>query len=258
MKIGIQTNVWSETLHEAELATILSEAKAAGYDGFEIGYKRVNGRYTPNQLAQLAADAGLTLIGIHDGARFNSADWWNFGESRCLEVAQYAAAAGASFLMMSGQRSDAPPTDLERRADKLNTLGEIAKTEGVALCFHNHDWEFAHDAAEMNALVAQTDPELVSLLLDIGWVHRAGVETAVTIQQLLPRTANYHLKDDTLTGSWTELGQGALAWTALLAEIAKNQRDPWLIVERDEPLDNALESATVSAQFLRQQLAHQE
>lgn len=251
MKLGIQTNVWQEELHVADMAIIAKEAKQAGYDGFEVGFKRVNGRYSPTDLSKIAADQGVAVLGIHDGARFNEAVWWEGAEERCQTVASYAAAAGAKLIMMSGQSTPHLPSDLEKRAEKLNRLGGIAQQEGVSLCFHNHDWEFRYEGKEMAYLVEHTDPNLVSLLLDVGWVSRAGEDTAVTIQNLLSRTLCYHIKDETADQEWTEVGSGVIDWASAFDGIGKNGRCEWLIVERDLALDNAMESSVISSQYVR-------
>lgn len=257
MKLGIQTNVWAEELHENDLGHILKEAKEAGYDGFEIGLKRVNGRYKPQQLAKLANEHKLQIVGIHTGAKFSDAAWRKDLEAIGQEAVDYATAVSAPFLLMSGQRSKKKlsKTALTQRADALNTLGRIAQESGISLCFHNHDWEFAHDGEEMAYLVANTDAALVSLMMDVGWVARAGVETAVILRTLAPRTRCYHIKDNTDDNKWIEVGQGIIQWDEIMTDIGKNENCSWVIVERDEPLDDALQSATTSCGFLREQFA---
>lgn len=258
MKLAMQTNAWTDALHDTDLVRILAEIAEAGYDGFEIGLKRV-APYTPAaKLDQLARLHNLRVVGIHIGSRFSDPDWHDALERAGSEAAEYSAVVSAPFLIISGQRSDTPlnQNDLARRADALNQLGRIAHQHGVALCYHNHDWEFNHNAAEWRYLLVNTDPALVSLQLDVGWVHRAGADVAMTVRELRDRTRCYHLKDDAGNGRWTEVGSGGIVWDAVFAEIAQNPHAPWLIVERDEAQPDALTSATASARFVRQQYGH--
>lgn len=253
MKLAIQTNVWSDALHKSDLAHILSEVAQAGYDGLEIGLKRLDGR-SPQALTRLAKQFTLRIIGIHTGAHFDDPGWHANLDQSGTEAAAFAAALSAPFLLVSGQRSESAlgQSDLAARASALNRLGRIAQRHGVALCFHNHDWEFKNNAAELEYLLAQTDPALVSLQLDVGWVHRARADVPGIVRTLLDRTRCYHLKDDLGNGRWTEVGSGVIPWDSVFAEIAQNPHDPWLIVERDEALPDALASASASARYVRQ------
>ena len=53
--------------------------------------------------------------------------------------------------------------------DGMNRLGKIAKEEyGIALTFHHHMGTVVQNADEVERMMANTDPEYVSLLFDTG------------------------------------------------------------------------------------------
>src|SRR5581483_8694159 len=68
---------------------------------------------------------------------------------------------------------------VKRQAQTLNENGKVAQKFGMKMIVHNHTGEFAPlaDKPEMrpyDILLAETDPALVVMQLDIGWAAVAG------------------------------------------------------------------------------------
>ena len=111
-----------------------------------------------------------------------------------------AAAAGAP----RGQRPPAPPQTLDavkRTADALNQAGRITQKHGLKVIVHNHTVEFAPlaDSSQRpyDVLLAETDPSLVAMELDIGWAAVAGVKALDLFRQAPGRFEVWHVKDVT-------------------------------------------------------------
>ena len=249
MKVGIQTNAWSDELHKQDLPGILGDIEETGYIGFEVGSHRVD-LGEPSLLCDLAARRGLAIVGLHCGG-----DLWNPAtlpdvEARVARVAAFSAAVGAPFLpVSSGRKPDKSPADYAAEALALNRLGKLCADHGLRLAYHNHDWEVWTDYAGLRSLCELTEPGLVSLALDVGWVAKAGGSPTEAAGLFLDRTAYFHLKD-TLDDWFTELGRG----TANLEELGsflRREWDGWLVVERDKAVDGPVESAAVSREYLR-------
>ena len=107
-----------------------------------------------------------------------------------------------------------------------------------------------NDAAELHALCDLTDPKLVSLCLDIGWVERADVSVVDVTPNSWTGSPYFHLKDTkgenfVSSGRW----DGRYSW--LPGQAIEGKGDFYLTHERDEFLPNALESATKSRIYLR-------
>jgi sugar phosphate isomerase/epimerase len=95
-----------------------------------------------------------------------------------------------------------PRTTLEaakKRAAELNANGRIAAKFGIKLFVHNHTGEFERladsDQTEFEILVNETDPNLVTMQLDIGWVYVAGVDPVELFNRYPGRYELWHVKD---------------------------------------------------------------
>jgi sugar phosphate isomerase/epimerase len=95
-----------------------------------------------------------------------------------------------------------PPVSLEsvkRRAALLNANGKIAKTFGMKLLVHNHTGEFEKlmdsPRTGFDILIAETDPALVTMQLDLGWTYMAGVDPIALFKAHPGRFELWHVKD---------------------------------------------------------------
>jgi sugar phosphate isomerase/epimerase len=113
-------------------------------------------------------------------------------------------AAGAAAGAPRGTRPPAPPQTLDgvkRTADALNQAGRITQKHGLKVIVHNHTSEFAPlaDSSQRpyDVLLAETDPALVAMELDIGWAAVAGVKALDLFRQAPGRFEVWHVKDIT-------------------------------------------------------------
>ncbi len=102
-----------------------------------------------------------------------------------------------------------PPTTPEavkQRAAQLNANGKIAQKFGMKILVHNHTGEFekfsdspqASPRSRMTAydlLLAETDPALVTMQIDIGWTYIAGVDPIALFKRNPGRFELWHIKD---------------------------------------------------------------
>lgn len=251
MNIGIQTNIWSQERHEKDLDGLLAEARAAGYDGIEIGAHRLD-LSQPDAFRARLDTHGLRVSALHIHGDLADAAQPGDLAQRAQIVSVFARQVGAPYVALSGKpRENKSDEDLAREAQLLNHLGYVCRANGVHLLYHNHYWEIENDYRELRYLVEHTDAARVSLLLDVGWVNRVNGKPAEAVALFRARIACFHLKD-TLGDWFTELGRGTLDWNALKPALA--QFDGWLVHERDQAVPNPLESARLSREFIRQQL----
>ena len=95
-----------------------------------------------------------------------------------------------------------PPVTLDttkRRAATLNANGKIAHKFGIKLFVHNHTGEFERlsddDRSEYDVLLAETDPDLVTMQLDIAWACIAGKDPIQLFKANPGRYELWHIKD---------------------------------------------------------------
>ena len=97
-----------------------------------------------------------------------------------------------------GQTTEA----VKRQAQTLNENGKIAKKFGIKMIVHNHTGEFAllsdnHNLRPYDVLLAETDPDVVAMQLDIGWASVAGQDIIAMFKKNPGRFECWHVKDAT-------------------------------------------------------------
>jgi len=105
-----------------------------------------------------------------------------------------------------------------RIAADLNRLGEACRRSGIGFAYHNHHMEFAvfEGTNAYDVLLAETDPGLVDMELDVGWAQAAGISAADYLEKHPSRFISCHLKDFN-----PALPMGAPSATAPIPEMVR-------------------------------------
>ena len=95
----------------------------------------------------------------------------------------------------------------------FNLWGGKLKAAGLGFAYHNHDFEFTTKAGSGNLfdmLVAEADPAVVKIELDLFWAIAAGEDPKAIIRRLPGRIYAYHVKDRTADGKMVSVGKGVV------------------------------------------------
>lgn len=104
----------------------------------------------------------------------------------------------------TGQRDGRPgmvPAEsraqLDALAEKLNRVGREYRSEGLAFGYHNHHVEFmaVDGIVPYDYLMSHTDPALVKIELDLGWLAYSGVDPVAYLERHAGRVISCHVKD---------------------------------------------------------------
>jgi sugar phosphate isomerase/epimerase len=251
----------------------------------EIGYKRVElagymGK-TPEQIRASLDRAGLVATSMHAGMRPGvDAEPGLFGD--LVKLAQHARIIGASYVVAPIFN---PPEDVKleaqpgegvriitriaramgeerwkRLAGTLNGIGRTLKAEGLQFGYHNHNMEFQPVGSRLawDILLAETDPELVTFELDVGWVAASGQDPVATFERSPGRYRLMHVKDvkPTTEANFdlrldpTEVGSGRIDWSKVLPAARKAGVEQFF-VEQEPPFErDRMEAAAISFGFL--------
>jgi sugar phosphate isomerase/epimerase len=134
--------------------------------------------------------------------------------------------------------------DWKANAELFNRLGERMRAAGITFAYHNHNIDFRQygGVSGYDTLIAGTDPGLVKLELDCGWMVSAGVDPVDYFGRYPDRYVMLHLKDlardhipntDLKMASAT-LGRGIVDWPRLLAAAERTSVNA-LYVEQEPP-----------------------
>jgi sugar phosphate isomerase/epimerase len=256
-----------------QLYTVDKELKA-DVDGTlksiqKIGYKEVEG----------AGFAGLTAKQFRTaldnaGLKCNSTHFFNFGETDPNSLFEQANALGVRYTVSSlmSKFSEKPAggemgmDDYKTMADYCNQLGAIAKQTGLQFAYHNHNTEFkdlGQGKIGYDVFIEATDPELVKLELDCGWMMAAGHNPIDYFKRYPNRYRLVHIKDFVRTAKpstslqreevpqGTVLGTGYIEYKPILT-AAKTAGVEHFYVEQEPPFIGmtAMEAATQDYQHL--------
>jgi sugar phosphate isomerase/epimerase len=86
---------------------------------------------------------------------------------------------------------------LDELAAKLDLVGREYRDQGLTFGYHNHHIEFVRvdDVVPFDYLMSRTDPNLVKIELDVGWLATAGVDPVTYLRRHAGRVIACHLKD---------------------------------------------------------------
>ena len=169
---------------------------------------------------------------------------------------------GAIMEMLNHLTAD----DFKRMAAKANEIGESARKHGLVFAYHNHNVEFRKlegGTTGYEILLKETDPSLVKLEVDAGWMAAGGADPAALIAANAERVKLMHFKDfSTVTPPINELGPEAgshivdlgagVAPLKAAYEAARKVGTEYFIVDHDPPFHGktAMEAAKVDYAYV--------
>lgn len=228
----------------------LTDIRLAGFDGVEV----FDGDLAAWDAEGLrAADAGLELSGVYVGGYLIYDDLWPEERERIRRTAALAAAHGAANLVLGVGAVHADgvrPGDLQRIAERLVTLADDARAEGVAAHYHPHPGDGGHAPADIETVLAAAP---VGICPDMAVLAAGGVEPLAFVRRHAARIDYAHLKDG-FHGVDVEVGAGDLPMTDIVADLA-HRGSAWLITELDASHTDPGTSARYMAAFVRRALA---
>jgi sugar phosphate isomerase/epimerase len=117
--------------------------------------------------------------------------------ARTLGIGTLVVALPSEFTGQGGMVPAQSRAQLDLLAAKLNRVGREYRDQDLAFGYHNHHVEFmpADGVVPYDYLMSNTDPDLVKIELDIGWLATAGVDPVVYLRRHAGRVIACHLKD---------------------------------------------------------------
>jgi inosose dehydratase len=266
--LGITPTCWTNddlpTLgHEIAFEQCVSEIALAGYQGCSVGHK------FPTDPAELKA--ALTLRGLRVSEPWHSTFFTMAGmEDQTIEgfrqrmafikemggtdigLAELGHAVHQQPVALLANKPVLDDARWKKMVDGLNTLGEMARGEGMRLCYHHHMGTVVQTREEVDRLMADTDPDHVTLLLDTGHITWAGGDPLALARDHVERIRHVHLKDirrgvmeqaigegwsfldGVRAGVFTVPGDGSIDFAPILQTLADDGFEGWLVVEAEQ------------------------
>jgi inosose dehydratase/3D-(3,5/4)-trihydroxycyclohexane-1,2-dione acylhydrolase (decyclizing) len=264
IRIGANPIGWSnddmpELGGHIALEQCLTEAKAAGFEGMELGNK------FPRQ-----AEALRPILDRHDLVLVSG--WYStFLLERDPETELQAARAHIDLLKAMGcsvliaaectrtvhgtrgaplsRRPVMSDGEWERFNRHLTRFAELVAGEGLALVYHHHMGTVVQSGAEIDRMMAGTGPA-VKLLLDTGHATWGDADPADLARRYQSRIGHIHAKDlrrdvmerakaedwsfldSVVAGVYTVPGDGLVDFVAVLREVP--DYSGWIVIEAEQ------------------------
>ena len=286
VRLGANPIIWSnDDLRELganiTLETCLAQARDIGFEGMELGHK------FPREPSALAAVLGR--FGLHCVSGWHSAELLTWGVREELTrlrphlellkalgspVLVFAEVSGAVHGDLARPLSERPvltARDWRGLGARLTEVAAATAAEGVRLAYHHHMGTVVQSAADIDALMQATGPE-VGLLLDTGHAAFAGADPQALASRYAPRIVHVHAKDvraGTLerarSGNWSFLravlegvftvpGDGSVDFKRVFAQLPDYRGWVVLEAEQDPARADPLTYATLGYRNLRRLL----
>jgi sugar phosphate isomerase/epimerase len=261
-KIPLGIQLWTVKAEaEKDLGGTLRKLYALGFR--EIEFAGFYGK-SPADLAKLFKGIGFTLTSMHAGADDIAA--------KPEQIIADAKTLGLKYIICSSPMSDAAKAKLEwaKKMDALdpgdwkmnavlfNKFGKQVKDAGLVFGYHNHHVEFKKfgDKTAYETLMAETDPALVKIELDVGWAVAAGQDPIAILNKYKGRVVALHVKDigkldpDPHKATTVAVGEGTIDWKKVIGTAHANGVQHYFY-EQEEPYTRPIfDSAKMSADYL--------
>lgn len=239
-KIGVQLYTVRD-LMKADFAGTLEKVAKVGYKEVEFAGYFDN---KPADVRKLLDGLGLTAPAMHVGI-----DLLRDKLDATLETANLI---GHKYIVCPWLApEDRTLEKYKEHAALFNKVGEACKKAGLQFAYHNHDFEFEAQDGKIpyDFLLAETDPALVQMELDLFWIRKGGQNPRAYFEKHPGRFPLCHVKDMTEDEKMVEVGAGKIDFAQIFSH-SKHAGLKHYFVEHDNPED-ALQSITASFKHLK-------
>jgi sugar phosphate isomerase/epimerase len=218
-KVGLQLYTVRGELKKDFDGTI-GKVAATGYK--EVEFAEDYGGHSPKDVRALLDKNGLVSPSAHIR--------YDLIENKWPETLETARVIGNGYLVCPWIDEKQRTADGYKRASELfNKAGEASQKAGIQFCYHNHSFEFAPSDATggkllYDLLLEQTDPRLVKMEMDLGWISVAGKDPVSYFEKYPGRFPMVHVKDyvnDPNSTSSYAGATGSVQFKGRLADVGK-------------------------------------
>ena len=224
------------TLQKLAAIGIKQIESAASEKGYYYGLK-------PAEIKKICSDLGMTLRSGH--IQLN--EKWE-------QTMADAEISGQEYLICSSMPSHGQTVENYKMvAAAFNKAGKESKKRGLKFGYHNHDFEFEQQDGKTlyDVLLENTDPSLVGMELDLGWVVASGNDPFAYFKKHPGRFPLWHLKDmDLVKKESTEFGKGGLDIQKMF-DNSQQSGLKYFIIEQEEYSHSPMESMEQNMVYLK-------
>jgi len=248
---------------------VLNEIHETGYEGTELGDWGFMPT-VPEELRKELDKRSLEMVGAFVPVFLKDQSRHAAGAETAVRTAKLMANAGfpEAFIVLADENGSikertmnagrVTPTmglcmdEWKVFAEGADLVAREVKTQtGLRTVFHHHCAGYVETASEIDTLLANTDPALVGLVLDMGHYMFGGGDPLSALKKHGSRIWHIHFKDchpeiaaksrnegwdyfkSVANGVFCELGKGAVDFKSIVKELDNQNYSGWIVVEQD-------------------------
>ncbi|MDR3119985.1 MAG: sugar phosphate isomerase/epimerase [Clostridiales bacterium] len=288
MKLGFGMQIWLRDGHFENFHRMLDEAATIGLDGLECCWPFLYQSYAskPGQLKALLDLHGLALSSYYIAVPMGGKKTNDESTELVKRYAAFIREAGGSDILFDEFYHGRKEWPEDRggfagmMAENVNRFAQIARAEGVYASWHQHWGSVLQWEEPFSRFMAETDPQYVSLCLDVGQAALCGWDVTASVQKYVGRINRYvHYKDILLGdrkegalwpgktapsdsgaydvdsyGRWVELGRGVVDFPAIHSILLEAGFDGWIVDDLDYTAYGAAQCAQACLDYLHHRL----
>lgn len=235
----------------------LAHISATGWDGFEWSPGGLARHYdVPGTFKENLDALDLEVSGIYCFCSFTSDEEIARWRESIDSTIGFAKQIGSQFVLIDGGSTDLPANSesIDRIAGLANQAGKRITDAGLTCTWHQHWGTLFQYAAEFDALMAATDPELVRCTPDTAQMALGDFDIPAAFDKYLPRMDYVHFKDLDADRRFIELGHGQVDFPPLARTLREEGFDGWVVVDLDYTSLDPRESSPTNLRYVRSTL----
>lgn len=194
-RIACHAITW--TWVNGKLADALESIASMGFDGIELPSEfLLQAESSRDTIRQAIEKRNIPVISVYQTARLGISDdiLRQYEFEKCRALINLIHALDIKYLIVGD-----PPASFRDSsaalAETLETLGSIAKSKGVSLCYHPHRGSIIETPEQIDNLLKLTSRDNVSLCLDTGHIYWGGGDPPQVLRRFRDRLGYIHFKD---------------------------------------------------------------
>jgi len=235
----------------------------AGFQNIELNH----GFFTPalrDKVIALTRKHSLLMPSVYVGGGMHEEALADKTTASALEIGGLCKQFACTAVVNNPDTKpkNAPKTDeeLDTQARLLNRLGKTLAGQGLHLRIHHHTVEMADNAREFRHILHHTDPQYVTLCVDVEHAEHGGMDPNVILREGGKRVTEIHVRNKVKTVPLEAFGPGDIDDVQIARTVKETGASPLVVIELTYHADTVItrdfrESLKMSRQYAEKTFA---
>jgi inosose dehydratase len=250
---GFVTYWWPQKATNTTMQTCIESLSELGYTGVELigawNQQIVAAYGTVDKFKEHLKSKKMELAGVYFNDMWHDRSRWPIIMATAQQLAAFLKECDCPNMVLGtpGRRYVGwVVTDkhLETMAECFHRMAALTLNYGVKPTLHPHYENLVETRAELDKIMALTEPDYVALCIDTAQLFIAGEDSLAAIEAYKDRINYLHFKDAKEVANrgtygtkryFYEVGQGQVDFPRIMEILKDMKYDGWVVIECDHP-----------------------